>query len=170
MPCTPIRVVTGVSQMAACQVCSEPASECLLDQVLHGLCPNVMTSGERSRSGGFLDQARNSKQCVQRQGVSTLLRDKPTHAGMHRAKSPPTVRTPNWSRPMEFYPSWRCYHTPKCATYVCVCLTLHPSVADIISLHSCLIQSPSQLLVPIIWRAISVLAPILRVNGKSPTY
>ena len=121
--------------MAAYQVCSEPASECLVDQVLHRLCPNVMTSGERSRSGGFLDQARNSKQCVQRQGVSTLLRDKPAEAGMHRAKGPPTVRTPNWSRPMEFYPSWRCYHTPTCATYVCVCLIFHPSVAAIISLH-----------------------------------
>ena len=32
------------------------------------------------------------------------------------ATSTPTGSTPNWSRPMGLYPSWRCYHTPKCAT------------------------------------------------------
>ena len=47
----------------------------------------------------------------------------------------PTGRTPNWSRPMGFYPSWRCYHTPNCATYICVCLTSVPSVTAIIGLH-----------------------------------
>ena len=47
----------------------------------------------------------------------------------------PTVRTPNWSRPMAFYPSWRCYHTTRCATYVCMCLTSLPSMAAIIGLH-----------------------------------
>ena len=39
------------------------------------------------------------------------------------------------SRPMGFYPSWRWYHTPKCATYVCMCLTSFPRVAAIIGLH-----------------------------------
>ena len=56
VPCTPMPVVTSVSQMAAYQVCSHPASECIVDQVLHGLCPNVMTFGEAPKSGGFLHQ------------------------------------------------------------------------------------------------------------------
>ena len=43
--------------------------------------------------------------------------------------SVPTVRTPDWSRPMGFYPSLQGYHTPICATYVCMCLTSLPSVA-----------------------------------------
>ena len=49
--------------------------------------------------------------------------------------SVPTVRTPTWFRPLGFYLSWQCYHTPKCATYVSVCLTSLRSVAAIISLH-----------------------------------
>ena len=40
----------------------------------------------------------------------------------------PTVRTPDWSRPMGFYPSLLGYNTPKCATYVCMCLTSRPGV------------------------------------------
>ena len=39
--------------------------------------------------------------------------------------SEPTVRTSDWSRPIPY----RVYHTPKCATYVCMCLTSLPSVA-----------------------------------------
>ena len=53
VPCTPMPVVTSVSQMAAYQVCSHTASECLVYHVLHGICPNVMTFGEPTRSGGF---------------------------------------------------------------------------------------------------------------------
>ena len=45
--------------------------------------------------------------------------------------SVPTVRTPKWSKLMGFYPSWRCYHTPKCATYVCVCLPSLPGVGSL---------------------------------------
>ena len=52
VPCSPMPVV---SQMAAYQVCSHPASECLVDHLLHGICPNVMTLG-RTKKGGFLDQ------------------------------------------------------------------------------------------------------------------
>ena len=41
-------MVTSVSQMAAYQVCSHPASVCLVDHVLHGNCPGVMTlEGQR---------------------------------------------------------------------------------------------------------------------------
>ena len=65
--------------------------------------------------------------------ASKVLRDKvcPPFLGT----SMPMVRTPNWSRLMGLDPAWRCYHTPKCATYACVCLTSLPSVAAIIGLH-----------------------------------
>ena len=43
VPCSPMPVVTSVNQVAAYQVCSHPASVCLVDHVLHGICPNVMT-------------------------------------------------------------------------------------------------------------------------------
>ena len=50
----------------------------------------------------------------------------------------PTIRTLNWSRPMGLYPSYRGYDTPRCATYVCMCLTSLPSMApgDRVSLTS----------------------------------
>ena len=50
VPCTPMPVVTSVNQMAAYQVCSHPASEWLVDHVLHGICPNVMTLGSKRRA------------------------------------------------------------------------------------------------------------------------
>ena len=43
VPCSPMPVVTSVNQMVTYQVCRHPASLCLVDHVLHGICPNVMT-------------------------------------------------------------------------------------------------------------------------------
>ena len=43
--CSPMPMVTSVSQMADYQVCSHPASVCLVDHVVHGNCPDVMTLG-----------------------------------------------------------------------------------------------------------------------------
>ena len=51
--CTPMPVVTSVNQMAAYQVCSHPASVFLVDHVLHGICPNVMTLGRQRRAVAF---------------------------------------------------------------------------------------------------------------------
>ena len=45
VPCSPMPMVTSVSQMAAYQVCSHPASVYLVDRVLHANCPDVMTFG-----------------------------------------------------------------------------------------------------------------------------
>ena len=50
VPCSPMPMVTSVSQMAAYQVCSHPASVCLVDRVLHGSCPDVMTLGSQRRT------------------------------------------------------------------------------------------------------------------------
>ena len=47
VPCSPMPMVTSVSQMAAYQVCSQPASVCLVDHVCHGTCPDVMTLGSQ---------------------------------------------------------------------------------------------------------------------------
>ena len=53
VPCSPMPVVTRVNQMPAYQVCSHPASVCLVDHVLHGICPNVMTLGSQRRAVAY---------------------------------------------------------------------------------------------------------------------
>ena len=53
VPCTPMPMVTSMCQMAGYQVCSHPASECLVDHVWHGMCPSVITFGEPTISGGI---------------------------------------------------------------------------------------------------------------------
>ena len=53
VPCSPMPMVTSVSQMAAYHVCSRPASVCLVDHVLHGNCPDVMTLGSQRRALAF---------------------------------------------------------------------------------------------------------------------
>ena len=44
---------SSVDQVAAYQVCSHPASVCLVDHVLHGDCPNVMTLGSQGRTVAY---------------------------------------------------------------------------------------------------------------------
>ena len=57
VPCRPMPMVSSVSQVAAYQDCSHPASVCLVDHVLHGYCPNVMNDlGEPTKNGGLLHQ------------------------------------------------------------------------------------------------------------------
>ena len=56
VPCSPMPMVSSVDQVAAYQVCSQPASVCLVDHVLHGDCPDVMTSGQPTKNGGLLHQ------------------------------------------------------------------------------------------------------------------
>ena len=53
VPCSPMPMVTSVSQMAAYQVCSHPASVCLVDHVVHGNCPDVMTLGSQRRAVAY---------------------------------------------------------------------------------------------------------------------
>ena len=53
VPCSPMPMVTSVSEMASYQVCSHPASVCLVDPVLHGNCPDVMTLGSQRRAVAF---------------------------------------------------------------------------------------------------------------------
>ena len=50
VPCSPMPMVTSVSQVTAYQVCSHPASVCLVDHVLHGNSPDVMTLGSQRRA------------------------------------------------------------------------------------------------------------------------
>ena len=50
VPCSPMPVVTSVNQVAAFPVCSHPASVCLVDHLLHGICPNVLTLGSTQRA------------------------------------------------------------------------------------------------------------------------
>ena len=53
VPCSPMPLVTSVNQIAAFQVCIRPARVCLVDHVLHGICPNVMTLGSPPRAVDF---------------------------------------------------------------------------------------------------------------------
>ena len=53
VPCSPMPMVISVSQMAAYQVCSHPASVCLVDHVLHGNYSDVMTLGSQRRAVSY---------------------------------------------------------------------------------------------------------------------
>ena len=50
VPCSPMPMVTSVNQMAAYHICSHPASVSLVDHVVHGNCPDVMTLGSQRRT------------------------------------------------------------------------------------------------------------------------
>ena len=53
VPCSPMPMVSSVDQVAAYQVCSHPASVCLVDHVLHGGCSDVMTLGSQRRTVAY---------------------------------------------------------------------------------------------------------------------
>ena len=53
VPCIPMPMVSSVDQVAAYQVCSHPASVCLVDHVLHGDFPDVMTLGSQRRTVAY---------------------------------------------------------------------------------------------------------------------
>ena len=53
VPCSPMAVFTSVNQAAAYQVCSHPMIVCLVNHVLHGICPNVATLESQRRAVAF---------------------------------------------------------------------------------------------------------------------
>ena len=53
VPCSPMPMVTNMSQMAAYQVCSHPAGVCPVDDVLHKNSPVVMTLGSQRRTVAY---------------------------------------------------------------------------------------------------------------------
>ena len=53
VPCSPMPMVTSVDQVAAHQVCSHQGSVCVVDHVLHGDCPDVMTLGSQQRTVAY---------------------------------------------------------------------------------------------------------------------
>ena len=53
VPCRPMPMVSSVDQVAAYQVCSHPASVCLVDHMLHGDCADVMTLGSQRRTVAY---------------------------------------------------------------------------------------------------------------------
>ena len=53
VPCSPLPMVTSANQMTAYQVCSHPATVCLVDHVVHGICPDVMTFGSQRKAVAF---------------------------------------------------------------------------------------------------------------------
>ena len=53
VPCRPMPMVSSVGQVAAYRDCSDPASVCLVDHVLHADCPDVMTLGSQRRTVAY---------------------------------------------------------------------------------------------------------------------
>ena len=80
-------IVSSVSQVAAYQICSHPASVCLVDHVLHGNYRDVMTLGSQRRAVAFYSRGDD------KQGVMSKVC--PPSLGT----SVPTVTTPDWSNP-----------------------------------------------------------------------
>ena len=58
VPCRPMPMVSSVSQVAAYQDCSHPASVCPVDHVLHGYCPNVMTLESQRRTVAYYSKGK----------------------------------------------------------------------------------------------------------------
>ena len=50
VPCSPMPKVASVNQVPVYPVCSHQVTVCLVDHVLHGICPNVMTFGSQRRA------------------------------------------------------------------------------------------------------------------------
>ena len=53
VPCSSMLMGTSLNQVATYQVCSHPESVCLVDHVLHGKRPDVMTLGSKRRAVAF---------------------------------------------------------------------------------------------------------------------
>ena len=49
----PMPMVSSLDRVAAYQVCSHPASVCLVDHVFHGDCRDVMTLGSQRRTVAY---------------------------------------------------------------------------------------------------------------------
>ena len=52
-PCSPMPPVTSANQMAAYQVCTHQASVSLVDHVLHGICPDILSFWSQQRALAF---------------------------------------------------------------------------------------------------------------------
>ena len=118
VPCRPMPMVSSVSQVAAYQDCSHPASVCLVDHVLHGYCPNVMTLVSQRRTVAYYTRGEGQARCYEARCVFPPW-------GQASPQLGPLTGPDPWGSTLPY----RVYHTPKCATYVCMCLTSLPSVA-----------------------------------------
>ena len=119
VPCSPMPMVSSVDQVAAYQVCSHPASVCLFDHVTHGDCPDVMTLGSQRRTVAYYTRGERQASCYEARCVFPPW-------GQASAQLGPLTGPDPWGSTLPY----RVYHTPKCATYVCVCLTSLPGVAS----------------------------------------
>ena len=118
VPCRPMPMVSSVDQVAAYQVCSHPASVCLVDHVLNGDCPDVMTLGSQRRTVAYYTRGKGQARCYEARCVFPPW-------GQASPQLGPLTGPDPWGSTLPY----RVYHTPMCATYVCVCLTSLPGVA-----------------------------------------
>ena len=118
VPCSPMLMVSSVDQVAAYQVCSHPASVCHDDHVLHGDCPDVMTLGSQPRMVAYYTRGELKARCNEARCAFPPWQQASPQLG-------PPIGPDPWGSTLPY----RVYLTPKCATYVCVCLSSIPGVA-----------------------------------------
>ena len=111
VPCSPMPMVSSVDQVAAYQLCSHPASECLVDHVLHGDCPDVWTLGSQRRTVAYYTRGESQERCYEARCVFPPW-------GQAGPQLGPLTGPDPWGSTLPY----RVYHAPKCARYVCVCL------------------------------------------------
>ena len=98
-------MVSSVSQVAAYQDCSHPASVCLVDHVLHGYCPNVMTLVNQRRTVAFYTRGEWQARCYEERCVFPPW-------GQASPQLGPLTGPDPWGSTLPY----RVYHTPKCAS------------------------------------------------------
>ena len=158
VPCRPMPMVSSVDQVAAYQDCSHPASVCSVDHVLHGDYPDVMTLRSQRRTVAYYTRGELQARCYEARCVFPPWGQASPQLGPLTGPDPWGSTLPYWV-----------YHTPMCATYVCVCLTSLPGVAP--NSMGLADVGPKVLVisVPLLWRPISVLAPILGGRRQKPS-
>ena len=147
--CGPMPMVTSVSQMAAYRVCSHPASVCLVEHVLHVICRDVMTLGGQRRAVAFYSRGELQANCNEARCVHPPWGQACPQLGPLTGPDPWGSTLPNRDT------------IPLSVPRMSVSVSL-PGVAPR--------ESPSHVLLPLLWRPLSVLAPFLGEDGKSPTY
>ena len=118
VPCSPVPMVSSLHQVVAYQVCSHPASVCLVDHVLHGDFPDVMALGSQQITVAYYTRGESQPRCYEARCVFPPWAQGSPQLG-------PLTGPDLWGSTLPY----RVYHTPKCGTYVCVCLTSLPGVA-----------------------------------------
>ena len=148
VPCNPTPMVISVSQVATYLVCSHPASLCLVDHVLHGNCSVVTTSGSQRRAVAFY--SRGEARCYEARCVHLL-------SGQVCPQLGPLTGPDPWGSTLSYQ-----VPIPLSVLRMNVCVWLH----SLVWLPETRLRL--QVRLPLLWRPISVPAPILCGRRQKP--